>query len=118
LDAGLHAGAYYLAGYSVECALKACIAKQTKESDFPDLEIAKKSYTHNVESLLDTAGLTKDLTDEVSRNATFGRYWGTVKDWKEISRYDLSITDKAAKDLIQAVLDPRDGVLRWVKRYW
>ena len=27
LAAGFPAGAYYLAGYAVECALKACIAK-------------------------------------------------------------------------------------------
>ena len=29
-------GAYYLAGYSIECALKACICKQVKEFDFPN----------------------------------------------------------------------------------
>ncbi|MGB7136749.1 MAG: HEPN domain-containing protein [Acidobacteriaceae bacterium] len=29
-------GAYYLAGYAVECALKACIAKQYRQHDFPD----------------------------------------------------------------------------------
>ena len=35
-DAGRPAGAYYLAGYTVECALKACIAKRTREHDFPN----------------------------------------------------------------------------------
>ena len=30
LNLGLFDGAYYLAGYSVECALKACIAKGTR----------------------------------------------------------------------------------------
>ena len=35
LDNGYPAGAYYLMGYAVECALKACIAKQTKRYDFP-----------------------------------------------------------------------------------
>jgi len=29
-------GAYYLAGYAVECALKACIAKETRRHEFPD----------------------------------------------------------------------------------
>lgn len=29
-------GAYYLAGYAIECALKACIAKLTAQHDFPD----------------------------------------------------------------------------------
>lgn len=36
LDLGHWPGAYYLAGYAVECALKACIAKLTKADDFPD----------------------------------------------------------------------------------
>jgi HEPN domain-containing protein len=38
LDAGLWDGAYYLAGYAVECALKACIAKRTRAEDFPPRE--------------------------------------------------------------------------------
>jgi hypothetical protein len=33
LTAGLPQGAYYLAGYAVECALKACIAKRTGYSE-------------------------------------------------------------------------------------
>jgi len=36
LAADCYQGAYYLAGYALECALKACIAKQVKEFDFPD----------------------------------------------------------------------------------
>jgi len=41
-------GAYYLAGYTIECALKACIAKQVQQYDFPDLSTVKQSYTHNL----------------------------------------------------------------------
>lgn len=33
LAAARWSGAYYLSGYSVECALKACIAKNTRRSD-------------------------------------------------------------------------------------
>ncbi|HLF84399.1 MAG TPA: HEPN domain-containing protein [Blastocatellia bacterium] len=40
---GEYSGAYYLAGYVVECALKACIAKRTKRHDFPDRKIANKA---------------------------------------------------------------------------
>jgi hypothetical protein len=36
LRAGCYEGAYYLAGYAVECALKACISKQTERHEFPD----------------------------------------------------------------------------------
>jgi hypothetical protein len=38
LDANCFEGAYYLLGYAIECALKACIAKQIKQHDFPDLQ--------------------------------------------------------------------------------
>jgi hypothetical protein len=34
-------GAYYLAGYSVECGLKACIAKMVRRHEFPDKDLVK-----------------------------------------------------------------------------
>ena len=34
------AGAYYLTGYAVECALKAAVAKQVHRHDFPDKKLA------------------------------------------------------------------------------
>ena len=36
LQLGLFDGAFYLAGYAVECGLKACIAKGTRRGEFPD----------------------------------------------------------------------------------
>lgn len=36
LDRGFYQGAYYVAGYAIECALKACIAKKTQQFDFPE----------------------------------------------------------------------------------
>ena len=62
IAAGRWSAAYYLAGYAVECALKACIAKQTGLHDFPDKELALKCYTHRIETLVDVAGL-KSLRD-------------------------------------------------------
>jgi HEPN domain-containing protein len=44
-DGGCWAGAYYLAGYAVECALKACIAKGTERFEFPDQKRVNSSYT-------------------------------------------------------------------------
>ena len=38
LEANRFEAAFYLVGYVVECALKACIARQTREHDFPDKE--------------------------------------------------------------------------------
>jgi HEPN domain-containing protein len=44
LEARLYAGAYYMCGYVVECALKACICKGTGPYDFyPHPTDAKKA---------------------------------------------------------------------------
>jgi hypothetical protein len=39
--AGFSDGAYYLAGYTVDCAIKASVAKRTQEHDFPEKGSAK-----------------------------------------------------------------------------
>jgi hypothetical protein len=61
LDAGFSDGAYYLAGYAVECALKACIAKRTQEHDFPDKKLVNDSHTHNLKTLLQLAELKTEM---------------------------------------------------------
>jgi HEPN domain-containing protein len=48
LNAGRWSGAYYVSGYAVECALKACIAKQTNLHDFPDKTVVQKSHAHDL----------------------------------------------------------------------
>src|SRR5919106_3680906 len=45
-QAGEPSGAYYLAGYAVECGLKACIAKQVRRHEFPDRTTVNQSHTH------------------------------------------------------------------------
>ena len=50
-----YSGAYYLSGYVIECALKACIAKQTHEFEFPDKKTVMDSYTHDLEKLVKIA---------------------------------------------------------------
>ena len=46
-------GAYYLTGLAVECAVKACIAKNTRRHDFPPSQSAIKDiYTHDLSKLI------------------------------------------------------------------
>ena len=45
-------GAYYLAGYAVEGALKAFIAKAILRHDFPERKRVDDSHTHNLEKLM------------------------------------------------------------------
>ena len=88
LDNGSFAGAYYLLGYAVECALKACIAKQIKRYDFPDLTLVRDSHTHNLERLLNLSGLRNDLQREFQTHPNLEVNWTTVKDWSEQARYN------------------------------
>ena len=48
LEQGLWDGAYYLAGYAEECALKACIAKETQRHEFPDRKRVELSHSHDL----------------------------------------------------------------------
>jgi hypothetical protein len=58
LDAQLYSGAYYMCGYVVECALKACICKQTKQYDFYPRE-AQKAWTHKFKDLIGLSDVPK-----------------------------------------------------------
>jgi len=111
-------GAYYLAGYAVECALKACIAKQTQAEDFPlSPEEARNVYVHDLKRLVKAADLETELASEQSRSATFGRYWTTTVKWDEASRYSVwSLAD--ANGLLRAIDDPTEGVMQWLQRHW
>lgn len=117
LAAGCYQGAYYLAGYAVECTLKACIAKQMKAFDFPDKQLANDCYTHNLAKLLSTAGLKQKQAEEEKQNEKFKLNWAIVIKWSEESRYDCEIEEQEALDLFNAITDNQSGVLSWLKNY-
>jgi HEPN domain-containing protein len=110
-------GAYYLAGYAVECALKACIAKQTQRHEFPDKTRVLDSYTHDFAKLLRVANLTNHLEDEKNLNLAFRQNWSIVVKWSEETRYQTTTPDEA-KELYAAIVDRKNGVLSWFKKYW
>ena len=109
--------AYYLCGYAVECALKACIAKATRRSEFPDLDRVKASYTHNLTNLLKVAGLEALLQAEGTRDPDFGLNWTVAKDWSEKARYSEH-NERKARDLYRAVTARQHGVMRWIRQHW
>lgn len=121
LDNRFYQGAYYLAGYSVECALKACIAKETREHDFPDLKLVKDSYEHNLQSLLRTAGLDPALLAEATTNKELANNWKIATGWSVEARYETAdLLDRThyADDLYSAIMDPENGVFQWLKKRW
>lgn len=110
LKAGHYPGAYYLIGYAVECALKACISKQVKRYDFPNKKIANEAYTHELEKLVGLSGIAKNFKEDRQPNPNLDLNWTVVKDWQETSRYDPHITSQQANDLYSACTGP-NGVL-------
>ena len=118
LAAGRWSGAYYLAGYAVECGLKACIAKLTSQHDFPPKpKSIYDCYSHEIEKLLKTAGLTAQRDADAAADPALDANWGFAKDWTEESRYERKTKDQA-QELIAAITDAAHGVLPWIKQRW
>jgi hypothetical protein len=111
-------GAYYLAGYAVECGLKACIAKLTMRHDFPPkLKVVQNCYVHDLVGLVAAAKLQTQHQSELNSDPQFKVNWTVVKDWSEEKRYEKS-NEVAARDLIQAIRARKHGVMQWIRRYW
>ena len=123
LTAGFQEGAYYLAGYAVECALKACIARKTREFDFPEKKRVNDSHTHDLGKLLALAGLSEDLQLEFAANPDLETFWEVVRDWSEESRYEMiQGSDEErflfAYQMIHAIECQNGGVMQWIKQRW
>jgi HEPN domain-containing protein len=109
-------GAYYLTGLAGECAVKACIARNTNRHDFPPSPNAVKDiYTHDLVKLVGAAKLQATLDAEIRVNSSLNKNWAVVKDWNINSRYLTKGLN--ARDLYRAVAG-RDGVMQWLRQRW
>ena len=116
-QAGRSSSAYYLAGYAVELALKACVAKAFQPNAIPDKAFVNEIYTHSLEKLLSTAGLSPLFSVDSKADPELAAAWGIASKWTESSRYLLWDTISAGS-LIGAIGDPNHGVFQWVKKHW
>lgn len=117
LDKKEYSGAYYLAGYSIECALKASIAKNIKQHEFPDPKMVNKIYSHVIEELIGFAGLKGELKEISKTNSEIAANWSTVTDWKVESRYEIK-TKLEATNLYNSIVHENNGILKWIQKYW
>ena len=118
LEKGRYSGAYYLAGYVVECGLKACIAKKTRKFDFPpDRRVIDAIYIHDLTKLIKSAGLEVTFNKDMKKDEMLASHWSVLKDWTESSRYE-EYDRKKAKDIYQAIADKEHGVMQWLSRRW
>lgn len=115
LDAGEYDGAYYLAGYAVECGIKVCIIKKLMTSDsWPEKRFSDNCYSHELKVLLRLA----DLEGELSRAGPVLARWGTIKEWTEQSRYEHGKAPTRVQQFYEAITDTTEGVLPWLKTHW
>jgi len=116
---GRFSGAYYLAGYAIECALKVLIASQFRENEIPDRILVDKVYTHKLADLLKLAGLENTLEMDRQRDPNLERRWSAIKNWSEQARYAIW-TEEQARTIIDAIDgDGRSGGLfQWLSARW
>jgi HEPN domain-containing protein len=93
---GHPSGAYYLAGYAIECALKAVIAAGFRANEIPDKPRVNSIYTHNLKDLLNLADLKGPLEDDMNENSELRESWATISKWSEHARYQVWTSDAAA----------------------
>lgn len=117
LAAGRAVAAYYMAGYAVECALKACIAKTIGQYEFPDKDFGRSVHTHDLPSLVRLAGVDRDFQEARTTDPALGANWGVVANWTETVRY-YGASQEEAQALIDALLDADHGVLAWIQQHW
>jgi HEPN domain-containing protein len=117
MELGLYDGAYYLAGYAVECALKACIAKATSRGEFPDKKRVDLSHSHDLLQLIKVAGQKDEHHERIQGDLVFETNWEIVNYWSEQSRYRRN-TRESAQALVSAVSAGRHGVISWIKQHW
>jgi HEPN domain-containing protein len=114
---GRHSNAFYLAGYAIECALKACIAKQVAPLTIPDRKFVQAIYTHNYTDLVGLAGLRGELKTKQNEDQLFQANWALASEWSPDMRYE-SIDKSMANLMLIAVGDADHGVLPWIRTYW
>ena len=105
-------GAYYLAGYAVECAFKVILTTQlTSLGGVPDRGDVSSFYQHNLAELRNLAGLESAMTSDPSLKQS----WIVITQWSERTRYEFDKTQQQAEDLLTAI---EKVVLPWIKIHW
>ena len=115
-------GAYYLCGYVIECALKACLLGHLGESGavFGDHNYLKKlmeCWTHDLVKLMSLSGLEADFGMARGASPALESFWTITKEWEESSRYQDK-SEAEAKLLFEAISNYPDGVFQWIQSRW
>jgi len=117
-NAGLYDGAVYLCGYVIEMALKAIICKLLDIDEYPSTGKLKSIYAvHDFYQLLLLSGLKNKVN---SAHPALHANWSLTIPWSPEIRYQPrgTISKDQAEQILNAVRDKPNGVLRWIMKYW
>jgi HEPN domain-containing protein len=106
-------------GFVIEFALKAVICKALSCPVYP--YPPDKSYrTHDLNDLIQKAGLQKTLQNRLTENKDFYVNWSLTSSWSPEYRYmPVGCTSKAeAEEMINALEHPQNGVYVWIQIIW
>jgi HEPN domain-containing protein len=113
-DAQRWRGAMYLAGYAVECRLKAQLMRRWDCWNLPELEgelqqrnLQTSAYTHNLEALLALSG----GQDRMRQNRSTWRAFNEVNRWLPAWRYS---PDGASREQCEDFLEAVQVILNWI----
>ncbi|MDB5627708.1 MAG: hypothetical protein JWQ51_48 [Tardiphaga sp.] len=106
-------GAYYLAGYAIEFALKAKIATRFLANEIPDKVLVIKVHDHDFNKLLQLANLGDEDYATLNTDTELRRWWTIAAKWKPDSRYKIWSLNEAT-DLVEAVGGDR-GLMQWLR---
>ncbi len=112
LNAGRWHAAYYLAGYAVECRLKAYVLAHIERTGiiFEDKRFVENCFTHDLERLMKAADLGAVFGLDIAANAALGLNWDIVRRWNVDRRYQAT-SEADARNLFEAVTHHANGVL-------
>lgn len=114
---GYYAGAWYLAGYSVEFALKAVVCKTLGVSDYPETVFRGSLKSHLPAELIILSGLTAELSIRL-KDVVFSQYWALVTAWSVQDRYGAKRTQQEVDNFLEALEEPQNGVFVWLSSRW
>lgn len=122
---GFPQGAYYLGGYALELMLKARICHLLCVVDFYEKrqrENRKSFWTHDLDSLLTLSGLRSSLEEagDPARggNRNLLKNWNYVIAWSEECRYADDVNMHKSQKFIDALTNPRNGILPWLTTHF
>ena len=121
MDCGDFDGAFYLMGYSFECALKAVICKRLNFVNYPDKsgdgEKVNIFKTHKFDILLALSGMEQDFS--LLSPQRRAENWGILTKWNPDIRYEpIGTRGKSETERMYIALTEKpDGILTWITKH-